>query len=270
MMIKRICELRGIISSDQALRPHFHLRRYKLFVVLIAWTTSPPGQTWEVRQKWHYLLTGANTGLRHEHLWYIFFPVHVNPLQSLKIPASISLHMHSHYLIFRHLLGTWDDSTWTAPIVMNIAYLCKLGVELLGLKRVNDKTDSRICLRTILRNSCSANRSDEFGPWHTAQSLWRLRAAWLFGQNSEQLQWECCLSNVLELDLISSALLSSQRWCDDLYSRLEPSGSWHTSLSFFLSSSTIFCHHLQMFFSILCIGNSKLVFFIISLLFYSL
>lgn len=34
---------------------------------------------------------------------------------------------------------------------MNMAYLCKPGVELFGLKRVNDKTDSRICLRTILR-----------------------------------------------------------------------------------------------------------------------
>lgn len=76
MKIRRICELRGIISSDQALKPHFHLRRYKLFVVLIAWPTSPPGWTWEVRQKWHYLLMGANTGLRHEQLLYaLFFPL---------------------------------------------------------------------------------------------------------------------------------------------------------------------------------------------------
>jgi len=160
-MIKRICELRGMISSYQALRTHFHLRRYKLFVKLIAWTTSPPGQTWEVRQKWCYLL----------------------PLQSLQITASTSLCMHSHYLIFRNLLGTWDNSMIITQVVMNIAYLCKSVVELSGLKTIHDKVDSRIYLRTVLRNSCSANRSGEVGPWHTAQSLWSPRAAWLFSQH---------------------------------------------------------------------------------------
>ena len=109
MMIKRICELRGIISSDQVFRPHFHLRRYKVFVVLIAGTTSPPGQTPEVMQKWRHLLMGqtqgSGTSIYIVPTMGVFFLFIVNPLQSLQISASTSLCTHFHYLNFQAFIG---------------------------------------------------------------------------------------------------------------------------------------------------------------------
>lgn len=102
MMIKRICELRGILTSDQVLRPSFHLTRHKLFGGVncpnhLPTRTDVGGQAETALSSYgrnHRAQT--RTSIVHTFL----FPVRVNPSQFLKIPASASLHMHSHYLIF--------------------------------------------------------------------------------------------------------------------------------------------------------------------------
>lgn len=42
-----------------------------------------------------------------------------------------------------------------------------------------------------------SNMSGEAEPWHTTQSLWKPRVAWLFAQYSDYLQWKICLSRCL-------------------------------------------------------------------------